>query len=49
MEVFTQLGDVFVGLYNSSGLCRLEWQNYVMILISFILMFLAIKKQCIQK
>ena len=45
MEVFTQLGDVFVGLYNSSGLCRLEWQNYVMILISFILMFLAIKKQ----
>ena len=45
MEIFSQLGSVIVGLYNSSGLCHLGWQNYVMIAISFVLMFLAIKKQ----
>ncbi len=45
MEIFSQLGSVIVGLYESSGLCHLGWQNYVMILISFVLMFLAIKKQ----
>ena len=45
MDIFSQLGSVIVGLFQSSGLCHLGWQNYVMILISFVLMFLAIKKQ----
>ena len=45
MELFNQLGNVIVGLFQSSGLCTLSWENYVMIVISFLLMFLAIKKQ----
>lgn len=45
MEFFNQLGDVIVKLFYSSGLCSLSWENYVMILVSFMLMFLAIKKQ----
>ena len=45
MDIFSQLGNVIVGLFQSSGLCHLGWQNYVMIVISFLLMFLAIKKQ----
>ena len=45
MDIFNQLGEIIVNLYNSSGLASLDWQNYVMIGISFILMFMAIKKQ----
>ncbi len=45
MDIFNQLEEIIVNLYNSSGLASLDWQNYVMIGISFILMFLAIKKQ----
>ncbi len=45
MDIFSQLGNIIVELYKSSGLATLGWQNYVMIVISFILMFLAIKKQ----
>jgi oxaloacetate decarboxylase beta subunit len=45
MDIFNQLGNVIVGLFQSSGLCTLSWENYVMIVISFLLMFLAIKKQ----
>ncbi len=37
--------DALVGLYQSSGLATLAWQNYVMILISIVLLYLAIKKQ----
>ncbi len=45
MDIFSQLGNIIVELYNSSGLATLHWENYVMILISFVLMYLAIKKQ----
>ncbi len=45
MDIFNQLGSIIVGLFQSSGLTSLSWENYVMILISFVLMFLAIKKQ----
>ena len=45
MEIITRLGDVFIGLIQSSGLMTLSWENYVMIVISFMLMYLAIKKQ----
>ena len=37
--------DALVGLYQSSGLATLAWQNYVMILVSFVLMYLAIVKK----
>ena len=36
---------MFNGLIQSSGLLTLQWQNYVMVAIALILMFLAIKKQ----
>ena len=45
MGIFNQLGEIIVNLFRDSGLCSLSWENYVMIAISFILMFLAIKKQ----
>ncbi len=45
MEILQGFLDAIVGLYQSSGLCHLPWQNYVMILISIVLLYLAIKKQ----
>ena len=37
--------DSLLGLYQDSGLVDLGWQNYAMIVISFGLLYLAIKKQ----
>ncbi len=34
-----------VGLFQSSGLMSLSWENYVMIFVSFILLYLAIAKE----
>lgn len=45
MEILQGFVDAVVGIFNSSGLTALNWQNYVMIGISFILLYLAIKKQ----
>lgn len=45
MEILQGFWESIVGLFNSSGLMSLPWQNYVMILISLVLIFLAIKKQ----
>lgn len=45
MEILQGFLDSIVGLYESSGLCYLPWQNYVMIGISIVLLYLAIKKQ----
>ena len=45
MEIIQGFIDAVTGIYLSSGLATLEWQNYVMILISFVLLYLAIKKQ----
>ena len=45
MNIFNELGNTIVSLFQNSGLCSLSWENYVMMLISFVLMFLAIKKQ----
>lgn len=45
MNILTELWNIIVDLYNDSGLCSLTWENYVMIAISFVLMYLAIKKQ----
>jgi len=45
MEILQGFLDSLVGLYQSSGLNALVWQNYVMILVSIALLYLAIKKQ----
>lgn len=39
------VGDIFVNLYQSMGFVSGTWQNYVMIVISFVLMYLAIVKK----
>lgn len=36
---------VFSNLWQSMGMSQGGWQNYVMLLISFVLMFLAIVKK----
>ena len=45
MSIFSSFLDSLKELYDASGLVDLTWQNYVMIGISFVLLFLAIKKQ----
>ncbi len=45
MEIIQGFIDAVVGIIQSSGLMTLNWQNYTMIVISIILMYLAIKKQ----
>lgn len=45
MEIINGFIDAVVGIFNSSGLCVLTWQNYVMIGVSIVLLYLAIKKQ----
>lgn len=45
MNILTELWNIIVDLYKDSGLYSLTWENYVMIAISFVLMYLAIKKQ----
>ncbi len=42
---FSMIGDIFKGLFDSSGLSQGTWQNYVMLLVSFVLMYLAIVKK----
>ena len=39
------IGEVFVNLFNNSGLSQGEWYNYVMLIVSFVLMYLAIVKK----
>ena len=45
MEILQGFLDAVVSLFQSSGLCSLPWQNYVMIGISIVLLYLAIKKE----
>ncbi len=45
MTIINGFLDSLKGLYLDSGLVDLGWQNYIMICISFVLLFLAIKKQ----
>lgn len=45
MEILTQLWDSILGIINNSAFFALNWQNYVMILISFVLIYLAVRKQ----
>ncbi|MCI9009672.1 MAG: sodium ion-translocating decarboxylase subunit beta [Clostridia bacterium] len=39
------IGSIFSNLWDSMGISQGEWQNYVMLLISLVLMFLAIVKK----
>ncbi len=45
MEILQQLWQIICHLLNESGFSKLSWENYVMVGISFILMYLAIRKQ----
>ncbi len=45
MAIINGFLDSLLSLYYDSGLVDLTWQNYVMIGISFVLLYLAIKKQ----
>ncbi len=45
MEILSGFLDAVRGIYESSGLVNLNWQNYAMIAISCVLLYLAIKKQ----
>ncbi len=44
-NLLVDFGSMFKGLFDSSGLASGTWQNYVMILVSFILFYLAIVKK----
>lgn len=44
-NMLVNFGSMFKNLWSSSGLASGSWQNYVMILISFVLMYLAIVKK----
>ncbi len=45
MEILTGFVDAVKGILTSSGLFTLTWQNYVMIAVSIVLFYLAIKKE----
>ena len=44
-NLLVDIGSMFTNLWKSSGMASGEWQNYVMILVSFVLMYLAIVKK----
>lgn len=45
MDILNGFLEALVKLYQDSGLAKLSWENYVMMLISFVLIYLAIKKE----
>lgn len=45
MNLLANIGEIFLNLWESSGIANGSWQNYVMLLISFILFYLAIVKK----
>ena len=45
MDILTQLWNSILNIIFQSGFGTLGWRNYVMILISFVLIYLAIRKQ----
>ena len=44
-SLLINFGEIFGNLYESMGFVQGDWQNYVMLLISFVLMYLAIVKK----
>ena len=45
MNILGELWQSILGLFESSGFATNDWKNYIMIAISCVLMYLAIKKQ----
>lgn len=45
MNIFDGLIKSLVSLFQSSGLTQLTWQNYVMVAVACVLLYLAIKKE----
>lgn len=44
-SLLVNFGEIFGNLYESMGFVQGNWQNYVMLLISFVLMYLAIVRK----
>ena len=44
-SLLINFGNIFSNLYESMGFVQGDWRNYVMLLISFVLMYLAIVKK----
>lgn len=44
-SLLINFGEIFGNLYESMGFVQGDWRNYVMLLISFVLMYLAIVKK----
>ena len=44
-QLLVDIPTILQNLWNSTGFVQGEWQNYVMLLISFVLMYLAIVKK----
>ncbi len=44
-NLLIDFGSMFKNLWESSGMANGSWQNYVMLLVSFVLMYLAIVKK----
>lgn len=44
-SLLINFGEIFGNLYESMGFVQGNWQNYVMLLISFVLMYLAVVKK----
>lgn len=44
-NLLIDIGEIFSNLWESMGVSQGTWQNYVMLLISFVLMYLAIVKK----
>ena len=45
MEFLSKFFDSILGIFANSGFAGLPWENYIMILVSFVLIYLAVKKQ----
>ena len=45
MGLLSSIGEMLVNLWESSGLANGDWQNYVMIVVSLVLMYLTIVKK----
>ncbi len=44
-NLLINVGEMFKGLWEQSGLAQGSWQNYVMLIISFVLFYLAVVKK----
>ena len=45
MEILNGFVDAIKGIWGTSGFISLDWRNYLMVAVSCVLIYLAIKKQ----